>query len=69
VAKGFGIARTLLVAEQAQLDELAELVFKSPGPSFAVAKIALSDDPWALPEKDGAAIARRFRIALGVAKA
>jgi hypothetical protein len=33
---------------------------------FAVAKIAVSEDPWSLPVKDGGAIARRFRIALGV---
>jgi hypothetical protein len=33
---------------------------------LAVAKIAISQDPWRLPLKDGAAIARRFRIALGV---
>ena len=69
VAKGFGIAKTLLVREEAQIGELTELLFKTPGPVLAVAKIALSEDPWALPEKDGAAIARRFQVALGVAKA
>ena len=69
VAKGFGISKTMLVREEAQTAELAELLFKTPGPVFALAKIALSEDPWALPEKDGAAIARRFQVALGVAKA
>lgn len=69
IAKGFGIARTMLVTEHTQVAELAELMFKTAGPAFAVAKIALSEDPWALPEKDGAAIARRFQVALGVAKA
>ena len=69
IAEGFGIARTMLVTEHRAVDELAEFVFKTPGPVFAVAKIALSEDPWMLPEKDGAAIARRFRIALGVASA
>jgi thiamine pyrophosphate-dependent acetolactate synthase large subunit-like protein len=69
IAQGFGIAKTLEVTEHSAVDELAELVFRTPGPVFAVAKIALSEDPWMLPEKDGAAIARRFRIALGVAKA
>ena len=33
---------------------------------LAVAKIAITDDPWALPEKDGATIGHRFRAALGV---
>ena len=69
VAEGFGIKSTLLVTDHAAVDELADLMFRTPGPTFAVAKIALSEDPWMLPEKDGAAIARRFRIALGVASA
>ena len=69
IAEGFGIGQTMLVSEHSAVDDLAEFVFKTPGPVFAVAKIALSEDPWMLPEKDGAAIARRFRIALGVASA
>ena len=69
VAEGFGIAQTMLVTEDAQVDALADLMFKQPGPTFAVAKIAITEDPWSLPVKDGAAIARRFRIALGVEKA
>lgn len=68
VAEGFGIAHTMTVREQGAAGELAEFLFKAVGPRFAVAKIALSEDPWRLPEKDGAAIARRMRIALGVDK-
>ncbi len=41
----------------------------SDGPVFAVAKIALSEDPWKLPEKDGVTIAHRFRVALGIEQA
>jgi phosphonopyruvate decarboxylase len=66
VAQGFGIGRTLTVTEQGAAGELAEVLFKAPGPVLAVAKIALTDDPWTLPEKDGATIAQRFRAALGV---
>jgi thiamine pyrophosphate-dependent acetolactate synthase large subunit-like protein len=66
VAEGFGIARTLTVTEQKQAPEMADFLFKAPGPVLAVAKVALSDDPWRLPEKDGAAIARRFKVALGL---
>lgn len=66
VAEGFGIARTLLVTEQAQMADLVSLLFNSTGPTFAVAKIAITDDPWRLPEKDGATIARRLRSALGL---
>lgn len=66
IARGAGIARTLTVTALDQLDDLAELMFAAPGPGFAVAKIALTEEPWALPEKDGAVIARRFRAAIGV---
>lgn len=66
VARGFGIARTMFVTEQGQAAELAEFLFQGQGPALAVAKIALSEDPWRLPEKDGGTIAHRFRVALGV---
>lgn len=69
VARGFGITETMLVTEQAMTKALADFLFKAPGPVLAVAKIALSEDPWRLPEKDGAAIARRFKISLGLEKA
>ena len=68
VAKGFGIRETMLVTEESQKDALARFLFETPGPILAVAKIALSEDPWRLPEKDGAAIARRFKISLGLEK-
>ena len=66
VAKGFGIAHTALITEAGQVKDLAHLLFETPGPTFAVAKIAITEDPWALPEKDGATIARRFQQAIGV---
>lgn len=69
VARGFGISNTFVATTQSDIPELARFLFHSAGPSLAVAKIALSEDPWMLPEKDGAAIARRFQIAIGVAKA
>ena len=69
VAKGFGIKTAMTVTEQGAVGELAELLFKTPGPVLAVAKIAITQDPWALPVKDGGDIAHRFRIALGLEKA
>jgi thiamine pyrophosphate-dependent acetolactate synthase large subunit-like protein len=63
MARGAGIAQTLDVTSLDQMDTLADLMFHQPGPTFAAAKIALTDEPWALPEKDGAVIARRFREA------
>jgi thiamine pyrophosphate-dependent acetolactate synthase large subunit-like protein len=64
LARGAGIGETLAVAAMDQMDALAALMFEHPGPTFATAKIALTDEPWALPEKDGAVIARRFRTAV-----
>lgn len=66
IAEGFGIKQTMAVTEHGAVGELADFVFKAPGPVFATAKIALSEDPWMLPVKDGVAIAQRFRTALGV---
>jgi thiamine pyrophosphate-dependent acetolactate synthase large subunit-like protein len=65
MARGAGVAHTMVVNAMDQLDDLADLMFRQPGPTFAVAKIALTDEPWALPEKDGAVIARRFQAAGG----
>lgn len=69
VAEGLGIGKTMLVTQQSETAALADFLFRTPGPVFAVAKIALSEDPWALPEKDGVTIAHRFRVALGVERA
>lgn len=66
VAAGFGIAQTMAVTEHGAVGDLAAFLFERPGPVFATAKIALSDDSWMLPVKDGVAIARRFRVALGL---
>jgi thiamine pyrophosphate-dependent acetolactate synthase large subunit-like protein len=66
VAKAFGFTDARTVTEQGAVEELAALLFERPGPVLAVAKIAITDDPWRLPEKDGAAIAYRFRSALGI---
>jgi phosphonopyruvate decarboxylase len=63
VARGAGIAKTMQVTSMDQVNELSEMLFQAPGPSFAVAKIALTEDPLLLPEKDGAIIAHRFREA------
>ena len=68
VAKGFGIRESMLVTDAGQTEALGRFLFEAPGPVLAVAKIALSEDPWQLPEKDGAAIARRFKISLGLEK-
>ena len=68
VAKGCGFRATITVTEQGAAAELAQLLFKRPGPVLGVAKIAVTEDPWALPEKDGATIGHRFRTALRLEK-
>ncbi len=68
VAKGCGFRATMTVTEQGAAAELAQLLFRKPGPVLGVAKIAVTEDPWALPEKDGATIGHRFRTALGLEK-
>jgi hypothetical protein len=47
---------------------LVQFLFKAQGPVLAVAKVAITDEPWKLPEKDGGTIAHRFRAALGIEK-
>jgi phosphonopyruvate decarboxylase len=66
IARGFGIRETMLVTEQGKARELADFLFRAQGPVFAVAKIAITEDPWRLPEKDGAVIGQRVRSALGL---
>ena len=69
VAKAFGLLQTRTVTEQDAVPELADFMLEAPGPVLAVAKIAVTDDPWRLPQKDGATIAHRFRTALGLEEA
>lgn len=66
IARGFGIRETMLVTEHGKARELADFLFRAQGPVFAVAKIAITEDPWRLPEKDGAVIGQRVRSALGL---
>ena len=69
VAKAFGLRQTRTVTEQDAVPELADFLLEALGPVLAVAKIAVTDDPWRLPQKDGATIAHRFRTALGLEEA
>lgn len=64
ISRGSGISQTCTVRERREIADLAQFLFHQTGPLLAVAKIAHKDAPWALPEKDGASIARRFREAV-----
>jgi thiamine pyrophosphate-dependent acetolactate synthase large subunit-like protein len=63
MATAAGFAQTMLVTSMEQVPALTELLYRTPGPSFAVAKIALTSDSLELPEKDGVLIASAFRKA------
>ena len=63
MAGAAGFRDTMLVTAMEQITDLCRMLFQDPGPTLAVAKIALSKDPLLLPEKDGAIIARRFQDA------
>ena len=63
MATAAGFRETMLVTLMEQLPALTEMLFRKPGPNFALAKIALTQDPLELPEKDGVLIAGAFRKA------
>ena len=63
VAQAAGFRQSMLVTAMDQVPALCDMLYRKPGPTFALAKIALTKDPLLLPEKDGAIIARRFRDA------
>jgi len=64
IAQGAGIPQFRTVQTLDDAEHLPDFLFRAPGPVFAVAKIALTDEPVAFPERDGATISRRFRDAL-----
>lgn len=61
MALAAGFRRTMLVTAMEQVPDLTAMLFTEPGPTLAVAKIALSHDALLLPEKDGVLIADRFQ--------
>jgi len=69
VAMSVGFSDVMTVTEQGATAALGRFLFAQAGPVLAVAKIAITEEPWALPEKDGATLAHRFRTALGLEKA
>lgn len=63
MARGAGIARTLLVTQPDQLDSLRAAIH-APGCLFALAKIAPTREALVLPPRDGALLQARMRAAL-----
>jgi thiamine pyrophosphate-dependent acetolactate synthase large subunit-like protein len=66
IAKGCGIATCLAVADEAGVADLAQRLKSLDGTLFARVLIERAEPPRVLPERDGVALKRRFRAAIGV---
>ena len=64
IAAGAGIPNTMTARSLQERETLLAAVTDEEGPVVAVAKVALSDDPVALPSRDGTLLHRRFCTAL-----
>jgi thiamine pyrophosphate-dependent acetolactate synthase large subunit-like protein len=65
-ARACGFARCHDVGDEAELDTLAQALPRCDELLFARITILAADPPRVLPERDGVAIKRRFRRAIGV---
>ncbi len=66
VARGCGIPLALDIEDEAGLERLAAMIRGSNATLFARVRVAATDHPRVMPEKDGVALKRRFRGALGL---
>jgi thiamine pyrophosphate-dependent acetolactate synthase large subunit-like protein len=64
-ARACGFPRRHDVAEEAELDALAQALPRRDELLFARIRILAADPPRVLPERDGVAVKRRFRRAIG----
>ncbi len=65
IARGCGFADSLSIHAQEQVGEAVHLLWRQPGPSLVVAKVALGEEAPVLPSRDGSFLARRLRECLG----
>lgn len=63
-ARGLGFRTATTAATEDALGAVADLLYRQPGPNLAVLKIRPGEAVKVLPEREGAALARRFRSAL-----
>jgi thiamine pyrophosphate-dependent acetolactate synthase large subunit-like protein len=66
IARGCGIPLAFEVEDEAGLEDLAARLFAASDTLFACIKVAATDQKRVLPERDGVALKRRFRAALGL---
>ncbi|NNF29648.1 MAG: aldehyde dehydrogenase [Gemmatimonadetes bacterium] len=67
MAEAAGFKATATIRSDGELESLSRLLFEEEGPVLVVAKVALAEDPVALPSRDGPYLTRRFREGLGIA--
>lgn len=65
MAEGAGIEKTMAVRNSTDIGALRRLLFEDAGPTLAVAKIELGNDPLVLPTNNAAWMAEQFRRAIG----
>lgn len=66
IARACQFKEVLEVSDESQLEAAKQATFSAQGPAFIHARIAATDDPRVLPERDGVALKLRFMQALGV---
>lgn len=66
VAAACRFREILEVSDESQIESARQITFNAPGPCFIHARIAPTEDPRVLPERDGVALKLRFMKALGV---
>jgi phosphonopyruvate decarboxylase len=64
VARGFGIADAVRIADRQGVTAVLERVHARSGPAFFVVPIPAHEHPRALPPRDGVFVKNRFRAAL-----
>lgn len=67
IATGCGFPAAHVIEDEAGLRRLAPMLRQMRETLFACVRIAATDHPRVLPEKDGVALKQRFRAALGIA--
>ena len=66
IAKASGIPATQAIEDEAGLRRLAPMLRRTRETLFACVRVAATEHPRVLPEKDGVALKKRFREAMGL---
>ncbi len=61
IASAAGFRRTLSIWQESEIEAMAEMIFRDPGPVFGKVEIAMSEDAKVFPEWKGEVLAKRTR--------